>query len=595
MRRGSPPECLAERTVECAITDLACADSHRGFRFEDDQGAEHLVSFPAMELETARVAAALQDLGARPGDRLVLILGRGHAFVTTFLGAIRAGLIPAPLSPPFGLGRLTEYVDGVAHVVAQSGASWLVTEPRIETLLAPVAQRFPRLVIATPSALQGGGAFRPRHRSLSDVCFLQFTSGSTARPRGVIVRDRNVTANARALTLALGDLGLELEVDQAVTWLPLHHDMGLMGGVLLPLYTHNPVVVLTPLSFLKRPRRWLEAISRHRASISFAPNFAYALCARRLQPQDLEGLDLSRWRVAGCGAEPIHGRDLDDFARLLAPAGFDARALTCAYGLAEATVAVSFSRRGAGVQVDAVDAEALAVRGRAVPAAPGALAVEVVSCGEPLDGLAVAAFAPDDATSARPLAEREVGELRVRGASVTSGYYADEDASAARLAGEWLRTGDLGYLADGCVYVCGRLKDVLIVHGRNLFPHDLEWAAATVAGVHNGRVVAFATHDAHGREEVVIALETALASPDDRARLARDVTRRVFDGCGVTVAAVVTLARDTLPRTSSGKPQRYRVRELHARGALAASPAITAPPGAGSDGPAGAKPGRPLD
>jgi fatty-acyl-CoA synthase len=349
--------------------------------------------------------------------------------------------------------------------------------------------------------------------------------------------------------------------------------MGLIGFVIAPLYHLNTITFLPPLLFLKRPARWLETISRHRASISFGPNFAYALCVKRIKESEVAGLDLSGWRIAGCGAEPIRAENLRAFADKFAPAGFSDKAFVCCYGMAESTLAISFSTFGTGVRTDVVDGEALWSKGRAEPSEPSDrgldTATSIVQCGAAFDGHDIQVFAPGDETSEHPLGEREVGELRLRGPSLTSGYFNEPELTRDAFAGGWLKTGDLGYLAEGKVHICGRSKDVIIVNGRNYYPQDLEWEASRVEGVRRGNVIAFGTMKPnHDRERVIICFETALSAEPERAVLKGEVRRVVQQALGLTVDDVLPLAEGALPKTSSGKLQRVKARELYEMGAL---------------------------
>jgi acyl-CoA synthetase (AMP-forming)/AMP-acid ligase II len=346
--------------------------------------------------------------------------------------------------------------------------------------------------------------------------------------------------------------------------------MGLIGFVIAPLYHLNTITFLPPLLFLKRPARWLEAISRYRGSISFGPNFAYALCVKRIKDSEVAGLDLSSWRVAGCGAEPIRAENLQAFADKFAPLGFDQRAFISCYGMAESTLAISFSQLGAGVTTDVVDGEALWSQGRAAPIdAESPRAAPIVQCGRAFEGHEIQVFALDDEASERPLGERAVGELRLRGPSVTAGYFNESERTQEAFAGGWLRTGDLGYLADGDVHICGRSKEVIIVNGRNYYPQDLEWEAGKVEGVRKGNVVAFGTLKPHNdRERVVITFETGETDEARLQALKGEVRRVVQQALGLTVDDVVPLAPGLLPKTSSGKLQRGRTRELYETGTL---------------------------
>jgi fatty-acyl-CoA synthase len=558
------------RTVVQAIEDAA-ASTKTGYRFiEEGSDAEPFFTNGGVERASARFGGALQALGAKKGDRVALILPDNADFVFAFLGAIRAGIVPVPIYPPTGLGKLAGYLDNTLHVVARSGAKLLLTNAEIKRMLGGVAVQAPELekVVAVEGVRSSREELRPEKITLDDTCFLQFTSGSTSRPKGVVLTHGNLSANVHAIM----ELGLHARygVDTGVSWLPLYHDMGLIGFVIAPLYHLNTITFLPPLLFLKRPARWLEALSRHRGSISFGPNFAYALCVKRIKESEMKGLDLSSWRVAGCGAEPIRADNLRAFAQKFAPVGFDEKAFVCCYGMAESTLAVSFSEAGTGVHTDRVEAEALWSQGHATAAAPASPgAAEIVECGAAFAGHEICAFATTDEASATPLGDREIGELRLRGPSVTSGYYNEPELTRSAFAGGWLRTGDLGYLADGKVHVCGRSKEVIIVNGRNYYPQDLEWEANKVEGVRKGNVIAFGTmKPANDRERVIITFETAVTEDAARTELTAEVRRAVQQALGLTVDDVLPVGTGVLPKTSSGKLQRSKARELYESGEL---------------------------
>jgi fatty-acyl-CoA synthase len=558
------------RTVVQAIEDAA-SSTKTGYRFiEESSEAEPFFTHGGIERASARYGGALQALGAKKGDRVALILPDNADFVFAFLGAIRAGLVPVPIYPPTGLGKLAGYLENTLHIVAKSGAKILLTNAEIKRMLGSIAAQAPELakVVAVEGVRSSREDLRPAKVELDDTCFLQFTSGSTSRPKGVVLTHRNLAANVRAI-MQLG-LGVRDSVDSGVSWLPLYHDMGLIGFVIAPLYHVNTITFLPPLLFLKRPARWLETLSRYRGSISFGPNFAYALCVKRIKDADVANLDLSGWRVAGCGAEPIRAENLQAFADKFAPIGFSEKAFVCCYGMAESTLAISFSQAGTGVATDVVDGDALWSEGKAKPIAPESpRAAPVVQCGSAFEGHEIQVFATTDEASERPLADREVGELRLRGPSVTPGYFNEPDQTREAFAGGWLRTGDLGYLADGKVFICGRSKEVIIVNGRNYYPQDLEWEAGRVEGVRKGNVVAFGTMKPHNdRERVVITFETMVTGDEPQQALKGEVRRVVQQALGLTVDDVVPLGPGVLPKTSSGKLQRAKTRELYETGVL---------------------------
>jgi fatty-acyl-CoA synthase len=348
-----------------------------------------------------------------------------------------------------------------------------------------------------------------------------------------------------------------------ISWLPHYHDMGLIGFLLAPIIMNRPVVILPISSFARDPRVWLKAIDKYRGTISYAPNFAYAQVVKRLRDQDLDALDLSCWRVAGCGAEPIHVPTLRSFAERLAPAGFRADAFMPSYGLAESTLAVSIhqhGQHGAPFRVDRVDAESLRC-GKARPATEnnGRMS-EIVSCGTPLPDLQVAIINEEGMA----LPEREIGEVTVRGPSVTRGYFRNPEATAETWRDGWLRTGDLGYLADGELYICGRGKELIIIRGANYYPQDIELAARDLPGVKRGNMVAFSVND--GSEERLVIL--AEADPREGATLRQAIASRIREAIGLEVYRVALVPVGTLLRTTSGKLQRRKMKQLYEQGDL---------------------------
>jgi fatty-acyl-CoA synthase len=587
------------RTIPQAIEDAAKAEPTRGLRFIPEtgvpgfpgpggaqasveggapagavtEGGEASFSYTAVERMSARFGGALQALGLRKGDRVALILPNNDDFVLCFLGAIRAGIVPAPIYPPMALGQLQPYLDNTRHIVAKSGARVLVTTTRIKRLLGTVQAACPALeqVVAIEGIRESSEPLKGERIGPDDVAFLQFTSGSTSRPKGVTLTHANLAANIKCIM----EDGLRIRPeDVGVSWLPLYHDMGLIGFVLAPLYHRVPIVYLPSLLFLKRPITWFQAFTRHGGSIAFAPNFAYALCIKRIRPTDVEGVDLSRWRVAGCGAEPIRPETLEGFAGAFAHVGFRREALVPSYGMAESSLAVAFSELGEGMKTLDVDGPTLWETGTAKSVADGTEgAVRLVSCGRAFPDHTIRVFAPDDETSEHPLDEETVGEIRLSGPSVMRGYWEDAERSREAFAGGFLRTGDLGFLHDGHVFICGRSKELVIVNGRNYYPQDMEWEAGKVAGVRKGNVVAFGARDPSGverdRERVVIAFE--VQEPErigQSAGLVAEVRKVVQEGMGLTLDDVVALPPGALPKTSSGKLQRARTRELYETGEL---------------------------
>jgi fatty-acyl-CoA synthase len=586
------------RTIPQAIEDAAKAGPTRSFRFVPETGVPgfagtsapargsasasgsstgdgdgSVFSFDAIERISGRFGGALQALGLRKGDRVALILPNNDDFVLCFLGAIRAGIIPAPIYPPMALGQLQAYLDNTRHIVAKSGARVLVTTAKVKRLLGTVQEACPALeqVVAIEGIRESSEPLKSEKIGLDDVAFIQFTSGSTSRPKGVTLTHANLAANIKCIM----EDGLRSGPDDVgVSWLPLYHDMGLIGFVLAPLYRLVPIVYLPAILFLKRPVTWFQAISKYRGSIAYAPNFAYALCIKRIKAAELEGLDLSTWRVAGCGAEPIRPETLEGFAQAFSKIGFKKEALLPSYGMAESALAVTFTELGEGLQTLSVNGPALWENGEArVVPEDDESAVRLVSCGPEFPAHRVRVFEPSDPASASPLSDDAVGEIRISGPSVMPGYWEDAEQTREAFAGSFLRTGDLGFLHEKHLYICGRSKEIVIVNGRNYYPQDMEWEASKVAGVRRGNVVAFGARDPSGmerdRERVVLAFE--VQEPERLAQsssLVSEVRRTVQEGMGLTLDDVVALPPGALPKTSSGKLQRGKTRDLYETGEL---------------------------
>jgi fatty-acyl-CoA synthase len=522
-------------------------------------GLERFYTYEEVWQEALRRAAHLARHGLRRGDRLALVVPEGHEFVLTFLGALVAGIVPVPIYPSATFKRIEGYVDVVGHIVQAAGARVLLTMERMKPYMETVFARTPCLEGLLLAETAFAGAETPFERPAIDpgtVCFLQFTSGSTSKPKGVMVTHANVVANARA---CLGPNGLDINDDDVtVSWLPLYHDMGL-GFVFSSLVGDLPAVFLPTASFARTPRIWLEALQKYRGTITYAPNFAYQLVTKRLRDKDLAELDLRHVRVAGCGAEPIRPSALLDFAQRLRPTGFDGgKALLPCYGMAESTLAISFHKLGSPILLDQVDADAMK-QGDATPATAATMRiVEIVSCGKPFPEHELAIVGEHG----RPLGERGIGEIAVRGPSVTKGYYNNPMATADAWKDGWLYTGDLGYTVDGNLFVCGRRKDLIIINGANHYPQDIEWLVSDLDKVRRGNVVAFGRMD-DGREDLIVLAE---GNPADAPDLRRAITQKISEEYGLQPRRVSIVAVGMLPRTSSGKVQRNKTRQMFENG-----------------------------
>jgi len=556
---------LVAPTLAAAVEALADT-RERGFTFVDTQGKERFYSFHELHKEALKRSYGLRRLGLAKGDRISLIVAESDDFVLTLLGAVLAGVVPVPIYPRLGFKASDGYVDTVAHITRAAGSSAIVTTQQQEPHVRDAMPRCPTVTqlidMEKLASAAEGEPLAPVQITPDDIAFLQFTSGSTNLPKGVVVKHGNLAANCRAFMYE----GLQADPaagDKGVSWLPLFHDMGLIGFVMGPLFTDIPVVFLPTSSFARSPRVWLEAAHRHRATLTYAPNFGYALAAKRLKERDLQGLDLSCLRVAGCGAEPIQIGTLRAFADKLAPTGFKPEYLLPCYGMAEGTLAITFTKLTDVARADHVSAEALQA-GKASPAAEGVAANDIVCCGTPFENHEVRIV--DDAGN--PLGERQVGQIITRGPSVCGSYYENPEASAESFkSGGWLYTGDLGYLADGELYICGRLKDVIIVRGRNFYPQDIEWCVAQIEGARRDNVVAFGVTE-DGEEKLVVIAETSRVQAK---ALREEIPKRVLDEIGLQPFKVELVALGTLPKTSSGKPQRRKTKALWSSGQFVAS------------------------
>ncbi|MCA8923849.1 MAG: fatty acyl-AMP ligase [Planctomycetes bacterium] len=498
-------------------------------------------------------AAGLRARGLRPGDRFVWVATSDLHAVCAFLGGLILGAVPIPVAPPRGISGPGAWQ---AHVEAVRLALHPKALVGVETWLELAEDSpLPRVVV---EQLPSDGP--PVDGDPSTWEHVQLTSGSTAAPKGVRVPFSNVRANAY-------QIGWGSDVrkgDVVVSWLPLYHDMGLVGTLLFAIYWNLDLVLMSPLTFLRRPRRWLEAISDHKGSLSPAPSFAYGYVARRVPAAKLAGLELGSWRVAYCGAEPVHPPALRGFAAHLAPAGFPASSLLPCYGLAEATLAVTFTPHQRGLAAHTLSRAALAEGHVRDPQdAPDAL--EVALLGPPLPQTEVQLRDPVDGVT--PTSPREVGEIWLKGPQLTPGYLDDAAADALTHQDGWLRTGDLGSWIEGELAVLGRTKELIIVRGRNHAPIDLEWAAGEVEGLDASACCAFAATDPDGQEAAVVACEVPKDHPDPDA-LPERVAQAVRRATGIDLLAVVLLPPRAIPRTTSGKLQRGKVRERYLNGTL---------------------------
>jgi 1-acyl-sn-glycerol-3-phosphate acyltransferase len=529
---------------------------------------ERAYTYPELVAEARSLAAGMAQAGVGRGHRVALMLPTGMDFVAAFFAALWLGAVPVPLYPPWRADQAEEFVARQSAILENARLSLLVTSSRAWTATRILRLHAPSVrAAALPEELRRPGGPEPVTLSPEDVALIQYTSGSTGSPRGVVLTHAALLANIRAF-----GKGLEIGPREVfVSWLPLYHDMGLIGALLGGIYFGVPTVLMGPQDFLARPSRWLWAIHSYRASMTVAPNFAYQICLRKIPDEELVGLDLSCLRVAANGAEMVRPETLEGFARRFAPYGLREEALLPCYGLAEAALAVALPPVGRKPRVDRVQRERLEKESLAWPARPGEDALAFVSCGRALPGMEIRVV--DE--RGRRLEERQVGRLEFRGPSALREYFRNPEATAAiRRPGGWIDTGDLAYLAEGELYLTGRIKDMIVVAGRNLYPQDVEETVGRVEGVRPGCVAAFSVPDPESAgEALVVVAETRQTGPSERARLEQAIRRQVTAALGLPPLAVVVAGPGTVPKTPSGKIRRSECRRRYLAGELVRRPA----------------------
>jgi len=474
-----------------------------------------------------------------------------------FFACQYAGLIPLALPAGIQLGAHKAYVGQIRRMLDSCGATVAVAPASHIAFLEEVTDDLELLMSGIPEDFD---ALEDKEVELvspaaEDIAYLQYTSGSTRFPRGVEINHRTVLNNIREIAQHAMKLTNE---DRFVSWLPYYHDMGLIGFILVPLIAQLSVDYLPSRTFAMRPRLWLKLISDNRGTISSSPTFGYALCARRLRPSDYERYDLTCWRVACVGAEQVNPLPLKAFAQALAPCGFDEKAFVACYGMAECVLAISFAPLNLGLSVDYVDQDVMTSTGEAVPIDPSATNVaSYADCGLLLPGFEISIR--DD--QGRQVGERQCGEIYLKGPSVMSGYFQDEEATLAILDEDgWLDTGDIGYRVADRIFITARSKDVIIIKGRNIWPNDMEVVAQRVEGVRLGGVAAFSISGFSDEELAILVVETRERDLNQRNWLAHEITKLMHEHFGINV--IIDLVKPgTLPRTSSGKLSRFQSRE----------------------------------
>jgi fatty-acyl-CoA synthase len=550
--KGPPQENPRHASLVDALE--AAARSPHGATFVALSEREEQLSWAELHRRARRKAAALQQLGIVPGDRVALILRTGPLFLESFFAVLYAGAIPVPLYPPVRLGRLDDYHRATARMLKRVSARLCLSEGLLARLLGrSLAEARPPLGLHLAGSLEGFDELQ-LPASPDALALIQFSSGSTVDPRPVGLTHRQLTAHIAALT----QLGGATARDVYVTWLPLYHDMGLIGALLTTIAYPGPMVLIPPEAFLARPAIWLRALSRHRGTISAAPNFAYALCLRRVSEEQMAGLDLSAWRVAACGAEMVSGEVLRRFAERFARCGLRSEALLPVYGLSEASLAVTFSPPRPSPRSMIVDGAGLA-NGLVKPiegngAAPTAR--EVVSVGRSIPGVEVELR--DDAGA--PVHDRTVGHIFVKSPALMQGYFGEPEATAAAVREGWLDTGDLGFVDGGELFIAGRAKDLVIIRGANHPPQEFEDCLVGLEKLRPGCAVALgfvpagSIGDGGGEELLILAEHTGDEAPP--GELVARIREAILERTGIQAHTVRLLLPGTLPRTSSGKMRR---------------------------------------
>lgn len=510
------------------------------------------VPYARLHEQACSVATALKGLGAEPGFTVGLLGPTTRPLVTAIQAVWLTGATLVVLPLPMRLAGLDRFAAQTRQLVKDADVDLVVVDPALAPFLS-TEPGDPKVVLLSDLSTELATSFDRPPGDPERLAMLQFTSGSTSDPKGVMMLDRTLCANVSAAAIAAE---IEPGTSKIVSWLPLYHDMGMVGLLMMPMSNGTDLVLGAPQDFMAAPIRWMEWISTFGGTATAGPNFSWALATRALKKAG-SSLELAQLRIALNGAEPVDPTAMDRLVEAGAPSGFPPGAVFPCFGMAELMIAGTFPVPMTGLETDTVDLRALETERYAAPAAVGAgNSRRLVSLGKPVPGLEIRVVDPDRGSAN---GEREVGELQIRGTSVTPGYYQRPDVTAEHFDGDWLRTGDLAYLVGGELFMCGRIKDLIIVGGRNVFPDDVERAVADVEGVRAGNVIAFGV-DAAGKEGVVVVAETRA---DDPAQLRRAVHEMVRGTIGLPPKDVVLVAPGTIPKTSSGKLQRSLCRQRY--------------------------------
>lgn len=555
----SLPMRYADFPTLVAALDYAALGS-TGMNFYDRRN-QLVAALEYSELRRHAISGArrLLSLKLNKGDRVALIADTSVGFVEAFFACQYAGLVAVPLAIPMGVGQLASYSDKLQGLLKSCKPAAIISSDEWLPLINSASEdALPAHILSSADL----NALPERDVELQppspdDIAYLQYTSGSTRFPRGVIITQRSVMANLRVISHD----GIKLRAgDRCVSWLPFYHDMGLVGFLLTPMATQLSVDYLRTQDFAMRPMQWLKLISKNRGTVSVAPPFGYELCIRRSNEKELAEINLSSWRVAGVGAEPIPAELLGQFGEQFNKVHFDDKAFMPCYGLAENTLAVSFFEASSGSRVNHVDRDILEYEGKAVAPTKNTRAFATfVNCGKALPSHRIEIRNEAE----EPLQEREVGHICISGPSLMSGYFRDVDSQQQIQATGWMDTGDLGYLLDGNLYVTGRKKDLIIIRGRNIWPQDIEYVAESEPEIRSGDAIAFVTTQEHGDgAKIILQIQCRVSSDERREQIIHSLSARIQSEFGVAVD-IQLLPPHSIPRTSSGKPARAEAKKRY--------------------------------
>ena len=557
---------MAESLVEVLEWHVKNHPDRPHIRFYTDNDKDDVITYLELWNEAELVASGLQHFGLAPGESVLIMLPTGREYFFTFFGVLLAGGIPVPVYPPGRLKQIEEHLLRHSAIANNCLARIMVTVDEAKRFAKFMLTQVVNLrhVMTLPELLQAGTDALPDFRkpvlTKDNIAFVQYTSGSTGMPKGVVLTHANLLANIRAMAKVLGVTA----EDVFISWLPLYHDMGLIGAWLGSLHFACQLIIMSPLAFIAKPQRWLWAIHKYRGTLSAAPNFAYELCLRRIDDKEIAGLDLSSWRIACNGAEAVNPVSLRRFIERFAPYGFNAEAMLPVYGLAESSVGLAFPKPGSGVKIDRIKRDTFMESGEALPVSTSeAGGLEFVCCGEPLPGHQIRIA---DATD-RELPERMEGSLQFCGPSTTAGYFKNPDKTKELFHGEWLDSGDKAYMAEGSVYITGRSKDIIIKAGRNIYPVEMEEAIGKVEGIRDGNVAVFGSMSSgSGTERLIVLAETRKKDQQHLEKIRSVINTIVTDLAGGPPDEVVLAPPNTVLKTSSGKIRRNASREFYERG-----------------------------